>query len=121
MVRPKMGPARRPANAHRVERNPLWRHRGGGGRKGRRDERPCLGALAVSAHRAAHPRRQVMARRQVHLERVLGLLVRDVKGRKAGHLEEAHAEVRGGECFLTEYLLGGEGLLERLSVSNLSL
>ena len=62
-----------------------------------------------------------MARRQVHLERVLGLLVRDVKGRKAGHLEEAHAEVRGGECFLTEYLLGGEGLLERLSVSNLSL
>ena len=46
-----------------------------------------------------------MARRQIHLERVLGLLVRDVDGRKAGHLEEAHAELRSGECFLTEYLL----------------
>jgi hypothetical protein len=53
---------------------------------------------------------------EVAFERLLGRQVRDVDGRPAGRLEEAHARRRGGELLVTEYVLGTAGLVERLSL-----
>ena len=62
-----------------------------------------------------------MATRRVHLERLLGKTVRDAVGRRVGRIEEFRAEQQGHRCVVTEYLLGREGLMERLSISDLSL
>ena len=55
-------------------------------------------------------------RRFVHLEDLLGRAVRAPDGRVAGRIEEARVERRGEEYELTEFLLGGGALMERLSL-----
>lgn len=62
-----------------------------------------------------------MARREVHLERLLSRSVRDVHGRRAGRIEEVHAVRRGHEVEVREYLLGPAALLTRVLHATLSL
>lgn len=59
--------------------------------------------------------------RRVRVHRLLNHRVVDSDGRSAGRVEEVVARVRGGECVVEGYVLGREGLMERLSVSDLSL
>jgi hypothetical protein len=54
--------------------------------------------------------------REVRLDRLLGRQVLGRNNRPAGRLEEFRAEVRGGGCVITEFVIGGGGLLERLGV-----
>jgi hypothetical protein len=58
-----------------------------------------------------------MKRARLHLERLLGRKVYDPAGKCAGRIEEVLVERRGDEWLVTEYLLGMEGLLHRLSVA----
>src|SRR4051812_14590396 len=58
-----------------------------------------------------------MPTRRVRVHGLLSKRVRDAAGRPAGRVEELVARVAGGECLVEEYVLGREGLLERLSVS----
>ena len=64
-----------------------------------------------------HPVQQ----RRVRLHRLLSRKVLDSGGRFAGRVEEVRGHVRNGRCLVQEYVLGREALLERLSVSELSL
>jgi sporulation protein YlmC with PRC-barrel domain len=57
-----------------------------------------------------------MSLRRIHLERLEGRRVVDSAGEKVGRIEEVHARREGDECLIEEYVLGKEGLLERLSV-----
>jgi sporulation protein YlmC with PRC-barrel domain len=57
-----------------------------------------------------------MSRRRIHLEKLEGRRVVDSAGKKVGRIEEVHAERVGEECLIEEYVLGEEGLMERLSV-----
>ena len=59
--------------------------------------------------------------RRVRLERLLGRKVIDVNGKNAGKIEEVRAHVRDGVCVVESFELGRQGLLERLSISDLSL
>jgi len=52
---------------------------------------------------------------EVNLELMLGRKVLAANGRSIGRLEEVHAEVRPGECLVTEYLVGKYALFERLA------
>jgi len=54
--------------------------------------------------------------REVAFERLLGRLVHDADGRRAGRVEEVHARQRSGELVVDEYVLGTAGLIERLSL-----
>jgi sporulation protein YlmC with PRC-barrel domain len=54
--------------------------------------------------------------REINLELLLGMKVRDAEGNPVGHVEEIVAERRGGEYVVREYLLGRAALLNRLSV-----
>ena len=53
---------------------------------------------------------------RVQLEKLVGRVVYDVDGRKAGRLEEVIANRDG---FVNEYILGKEGLWERLGITGL--
>lgn len=55
---------------------------------------------------------------EVHLELLLGRRVIDVDGYACGRLEEVVAEERGGECVVSEYLVGRAALVERLSAGH---
>jgi hypothetical protein len=59
--------------------------------------------------------------RRVRLQRLLGREVADSAGRAAGRIEEVRGHVRDGACVVESYELGREGLLERLSISDVSL
>ena len=59
--------------------------------------------------------------KRVRLHRLLNRKVLDPDGRPVGRIEEIRAHVRDGQCLIDEYLLGREGLMERLSVHDLSL
>ena len=61
-----------------------------------------------------------MATRRIRLHKLLNHDVVDAGGRRAGRVEEVRATVCGGECLVEEYVLGREGLLERLSVPDLA-
>ena len=61
-----------------------------------------------------------MPDQEIHLELLLGRAVIARNGRRIGRIEEFRAEHRGDEHVVTEYHLGPEALLERLSVSGLS-
>ena len=52
---------------------------------------------------------------EVRLELLLGRRVVDTRGRPAGRIEAVHAERRDGEWLVQEYVLGLDGLLERLA------
>ena len=58
-----------------------------------------------------------MAARRVHLERLLGKLVRDAGGARVGRILSVRAEVQGEECLVREYDLGPYALLRRLGIS----
>ena len=56
-----------------------------------------------------------MATREIHLELLLGKVVRDQQGRGVGRIEEVRAEQAGDQCVVREYMIGTSGVLERLS------
>jgi hypothetical protein len=53
---------------------------------------------------------------EVRLDRLLGRQLVGRNNRPAGRLEEFRAEMRGGVCVITEFVIGGAGLVERLGV-----
>jgi hypothetical protein len=55
--------------------------------------------------------------KKIHLQKLVGSIVRDVDGKVAGRLASAQAEIRGGECVITEYRLGKAAYLARLGIS----
>lgn len=57
------------------------------------------------------------AQREVRLDRLLGREVVAGDNRPIGRLEEFRAEVRSGECVITEYVIGPAGLAERLDLN----
>ena len=50
----------------------------------------------------------------VNLELLLGRKVLAQNGRSIGRLEEVRADVKGGECLITEFLVGRYAVVERL-------
>jgi hypothetical protein len=54
--------------------------------------------------------------RDVYLDRLLGRQVLGPNQKPVGRLEEFRTEVRGRGCVITEFVIGGGGLLERLGV-----
>jgi hypothetical protein len=60
--------------------------------------------------RAAKPSAELRA------DRALGLEVVGLNGRPIGRLEEFRVERRGADWIVTEYEIGGAGLLERLGL-----
>jgi len=59
-----------------------------------------------------------MSSRRIHLEKLVGKVVVDSTGQKVGRLEEI---IVNGEGLVEEYVLGREGLWERLGIVGLSL
>src|SRR4051812_3337496 len=66
-------------------------------------------------------KRGVGGGRRVRLHYVLNQKVFDSAGESGGRLQEVRAGVEGGQCVVEEYLLGRGGLMERLSIADLSL
>ena len=62
-----------------------------------------------------------MKPQKIHLELLVGKLVRDVNGAKVGRIRSLHAEKVGGDCVVRYYELGGAALLSRLGISALRL
>ena len=58
-----------------------------------------------------------MKTRKVHLEQLLGKLVRDPDDAKVGRILSVHAEIEGDECTVRAYDLGAAALLENLGIS----
>lgn len=56
-----------------------------------------------------------MAKREINIELLLGRRVLALNGHVVGRLEEIHAEMVKGECFIREYHVGSYALLERLA------
>src|SRR5436190_22899074 len=57
-----------------------------------------------------------MKRQEIHLELLLGKRVFALNGQPLGRLEEVRAELNArGYCFVSEFLIGSYGVLERLS------
>lgn len=54
---------------------------------------------------------------EVRLDRLLGRQVLAGNNRPIGKLEEFRAEIRGGDCVITEYVIGPGALLERLDLN----
>jgi hypothetical protein len=58
-----------------------------------------------------------MKRQELHLELLIGRRVFALNGQPLGRLEEVRAELNNrGYCFVSEFLIGSYGILERLSV-----
>ncbi len=53
--------------------------------------------------------------REARVERLLGRPVVDARGRRVGRIEEIRAEREGGEWVVRGYVLGIDGLIERLA------
>lgn len=56
-----------------------------------------------------------MAKEQANLELLLGKRVYALNGKSVGRLEEVCAELKPGECHVTEFLVGKYAIFERLS------
>ena len=56
-----------------------------------------------------------MAVREVHLQQVLGAVVRNRQGQRVGRIEEVQAEARGAHLEVVEWHLGSYAAFERLS------
>ena len=54
--------------------------------------------------------------RSIRLDRAIGRQVRASNNRPIGRLEECRVERRGDEWFVTEWMIGAAGLLERLGL-----
>lgn len=57
-----------------------------------------------------------MSTPRVHLEMLLGKMVRDPRGARVGRIFSVHAEIEGADCVIREYLLGAAALLQRLGI-----
>jgi hypothetical protein len=53
----------------------------------------------------------------LRLDRVIGRRVRALNNRPVGRLEECRIERRGAEWVIREWVIGSEGLLERLGLA----
>jgi hypothetical protein len=53
----------------------------------------------------------------IHLELLLGHMVRDPDGKKAGRILAVRAEPEGEDCVVIEYLLGTAAMMTRLGIS----
>ena len=53
---------------------------------------------------------------EIHLERLLGMAVRDGDGARIGRVEEVRTAEQAGDYVVEEFLVGGAAWLERLSV-----
>lgn len=62
-----------------------------------------------------------MTGRRVHLEQIIGRIVRDADGKRVGRLQEVRGELRGDELELVEFHLGRAALLHRIGVPALKL
>jgi hypothetical protein len=60
-----------------------------------------------------------MAKRELHLELLLGKSVFDTMNNPIGRIEEVRAEQQGDEWVIREYLVGVVAIFERLSAWNL--
>jgi hypothetical protein len=56
-----------------------------------------------------------MSVREINVELLLSRRVYALNGRPIGRIEEIRVQERGGECFVTEYLVGVYALFERLA------
>lgn len=56
-----------------------------------------------------------MAKKEINIELLLGRRVLALNGKAIGRLEEIHAELQKGECFIKEYRVGSYALFERLA------
>lgn len=56
-----------------------------------------------------------MAKQEIKVELLLGKRVYALNGKRIGHVEEVRAELRRGECFVEEYLVGSYAVFERLA------
>lgn len=52
---------------------------------------------------------------EIQVELLLGRRVFAISGKSVGHLEEIRAEIREGEWFVQEFLVGSYALFERLA------
>jgi hypothetical protein len=52
---------------------------------------------------------------EVHVHSLIGLRVYDAEGKSVGRIEELCVERRNDEAYVTEFLVGEYGLLERLA------
>ena len=62
-----------------------------------------------------------MTARRVHLERLIGRIVRDVDGKRIGRLQDVRGELRGEELELVEFHLGRAAILHRIGIPALKL
>src|SRR4051812_32683916 len=63
-----------------------------------------------------------MATRRVQLQHLIGTKVCDASGRFAGRIEEVRATNSPTEgCCVSEYMLGRQGLIARLSIADASM
>jgi hypothetical protein len=65
---------------------------------------------------AVHRSDRARDRPALRLESLLGRAVHAANGRVVGRLEEVRAEPKGRQHFVTEYVIGPAGLLERLGL-----
>jgi len=54
---------------------------------------------------------------RIHFEHLLGKLVRDADGVKAGRILSVRAELEGEDCVVRDYDLGASALMSRLGIS----
>lgn len=60
-----------------------------------------------------------MAIKEIKVELLLGKKVYATNGKRIGRLEEVRAELRRGECFVEEYLIGSYAVFERLAAHSI--
>jgi sporulation protein YlmC with PRC-barrel domain len=56
-----------------------------------------------------------MAKKEINIELLLGKRVLALNGKAIGRLEEIHAELQKGKCFIKEYSVGSYAVFERLA------
>ena len=57
--------------------------------------------------------------KQINIELLLGKKVFGLNNQRIGRIEEIAAELRDGECYLTEYHAGSYAFFERVSASSI--
>jgi len=57
-----------------------------------------------------------MKQHRIHAEHLLGRIVRDTNGRKVGRIEEIEVETNSKGAYVTAFVVGAAGLLERMSL-----
>jgi hypothetical protein len=71
------------------------------------------------AHSGQRNEQETVKQRRIHAEHLLSRTVRDIDGRRVGRIEEIEVEHSSDGCFVTGFVLGAEGLLQRLSFRGL--